>query len=73
MKHYSSSHDEEIDEPGGGALPYLKMVGNFHYIDIDIVQSQWVLFMPNSILLTPSFCRKNLFDSITFSSRDNLT
>ncbi len=29
--------------------------------------------MPNSILLTPTFCRQNLFVSITFSSRDNFT
>ncbi len=29
------------------------------------------LFMPNSILLTPFLCRKKLFVSITFSSRDN--
>ncbi len=35
IKHYSSSHDEETFEAmrGRGALPYLKMVGNFHSID----------------------------------------
>ncbi len=30
-------------------------------------------FMLMLILLTPSFCRKNWFVSITFSSRSNLT
>ncbi len=31
------------------------------------------LFMPNSILLNPSFCRKNQFVPIRFSSRNNLS
>ncbi len=75
MKHYSSSHDEETSEPGG-VLPYLKMVGNFHSIEnpfLTFSDHIGYLFMYNSISLTLSFCRKNLFVSITFSSRDNLT
>ncbi len=60
----------------GGGLTYLKMVGNFRYIDprfwhFPIAHGSH--FMPNSILLIPSFCRKNQFVSIAFSSRDNLT
>ncbi len=55
----------------GGALPYL----NFPGIDLFFAffKSHWVPFyLPNSILLTPCFCRKNQFVSITFSSRDKV-
>ncbi len=59
---------------GGGALPYLKMVWNFCPIDPRF----WhfpiplgIFLMPHSILLIPSFCRKNWVVSIAFSSRDN--
>ncbi len=52
----------------GGELPlYWPLFGHFQ-IPLD------PFFMLNSILLlTPSFCRKNQFVSITFSSRDNLS
>ncbi len=62
---------------GGGGwwviLPYVGMVGRFcgdnhRFGDI---QSDWVpILYLNTIRLTPSFCRKYQFVSITFSSRD---
>ncbi len=61
MKHYSSSHDEETYEHGeGGALPYLKMVGNIHHWCPFLTFSNPILslFMHNSILLNPSVGRK---------------
>ncbi len=64
---------------GGGVLeetlPYLKEVWNFWSL-FYIVRSLGVpiyCFMSNLILLTPSFCKKNQFVSITFSFRDNWT
>ncbi len=61
---------------GGGVLPYLGMEGMFcgddpHFWDF---QSDWVpILYLITIRLTPSFCRKNKFVSITFSSRDTWT
>ncbi len=43
---------------GKGALPYLKVVGNFSMIDLFFLHFSVPFssyFMPNSILLTPSF------------------
>ncbi len=60
----------------GGVLPYLGMVGRFcgddhHFWDF---QSEWVpIIYLHIIWLTPSFCRKNQFVSITFSSKDTRT
>ncbi len=60
----------------GWVLPYLGMEERFrsddsHFWDF---QSNWGPFLYlNTIQLTPSFCRKNLFVSITFSSRDART
>ncbi len=39
----------------------------------DIFQSHCVSFVPNTILLAPSFCRKNQFVSIRFIYSDNGT
>ncbi len=61
---------------GGGALGHLKMGWNFHFIDprfLTFSDPIGSLFMPNSMLLTPSFCKKDRCVSITFSSRNNLT
>ncbi len=54
---------------------HLKVVGNFPSTDhfLAFFYPIGALFMPNVILLTPSFCRKNQFVSIKFSSRDNFT
>ncbi len=63
MKHYSSSHDEETYEPrGGGALPFLKMVGNFHILTpiFDIFQSHLVLFYAQLYLMDPLFLQKKI-------------
>ncbi len=46
---------------GGGALPYLNMVGNFCSIDprfLHFLIPLCPFFMSNLILLIPSFCRK---------------
>ncbi len=58
---------------GGGILPYLGMVGRFRGDDPRFwdFQSDWVpILYLITIRLTPSFCRKNRFVSILFSSRD---
>ncbi len=61
---------------GRGVLPYLGMVGRFRGDDprfcdcwSDLVPIVWC----NQIRLTHSFCRKNQFVSIAFSSRDTWT
>ncbi len=61
---------------GRGVLPYLGMVGRFlgndpHFCDCqsDLIPIVWC----NQVRLTPSFCRTNQFESITFSSRDTWT
>ncbi len=61
---------------GRRVFAYLGMVGRFHGDDPDfcdcrsnLVPIVWC----NQIRLTPSFCRKNQFVSITFSSRDTWT
>ncbi len=54
-------------------LPYLGMVGRFHGDDpcFGDFQFDWVPFLYlTTIQLTLSFCRKNQFVSITFSSKD---
>ncbi len=60
----------------GWVLPYLGMVvrvpGNDPHFGGD--QSDWVpILYLHTIWLIPSFCRKNRFVSITFSSRDTKT
>ncbi len=60
---------------GGGALPYLKVVGNFDGIDPLFLYFPIMLtpfFTHNPILLTHTLWRKKVV-SITFSFRDNLT
>ncbi len=61
---------------GEGVLPYLCMVTRFCGYDsrfcdcrTNLVLTVWC----HQIRLTPSFCRKNQFVSITFSSRDTWT
>ncbi len=61
---------------GGGVLPYLVMVGRSRGDDprFGDFRSDWVpILYFITIRLTPSFCRKNRFVSITFSSRDTRT
>ncbi len=60
-KHFMGGVTILEGEGGGRALPYLKMVGNFRSIDSRFRHFPIPLgpfSMPNSILLTPSFCRK---------------
>ncbi len=70
----SEIHNGGLEGPG--VLPYLGMVGRFRGDDPRFwnFQSDWVptLYLI-TIRLTPSFCRKNRFVSITFSSRDART
>ncbi len=61
---------------GREVLSYLGIVGRFsgddpHFCDCqsDLVPIVWL----NQIRLTTSFCRKNHFVSMTFSSRDTWT
>ncbi len=59
--------------PVAGLHPYLCMVGRFRGDDprFGDFRSDWVpILYLSTIRLTPSFCRKNRFVSITFSSRD---
>ncbi len=60
----------------GGVLPYFVMVGRFCGDDPIFFNFQfdWVpILYLNTIRLTPSFCRKHQFVSITSSSRDTRT
>ncbi len=61
---------------GGGALPYLNMVGNFHSIDprfLTFSDPIGSLFYAQLDLIDHLILQKNLFVSIIFSSRDNLS
>lgn len=60
----------------GRVLPYSKVVGNVCNIDSRFLHLQITYcpyFIPNWILVNPSFCGLNRFVSFTFSSRDNWT
>ncbi len=67
--HTMADNSEQYSR-GGGVLPYLCMVGKFRGDDFGDFQSTWVpILYHNTIRLTLSFCRKNLFVSITLFNR----
>ncbi len=66
---------QTIEEENRGAFPYLQVVGNFHMIDPlfwHFLKPMGHFLCPPWSVLTPFFCRRHQFVSITFSSWDNL-